>query len=122
MITETNTGFRDYDLNFWYKDDWTEETGTTWADTLSLQIYLYISDERGTRKYEGEVIELDLAESAVIRMQFPDTEYGTDWWVFLSGLANEGQIPASLNAKLNKLVSPYQADPNSEPTWWVTIN
>lgn len=43
---------RTIDLNIFFREDWSEEAGTTWSDTLTIDPYIYEQDGHGTRKYE----------------------------------------------------------------------
>jgi hypothetical protein len=72
------------DLNIFYREDWDEETDTTtWADTLTIDVYIREQDQHGLRNREtGMLIECTPEETAVIAPHYPDHEYGTDWWDF----------------------------------------
>jgi hypothetical protein len=115
---------RTIDLNIFYREDWDPENGTTWSDTLTIDPYIYETDEYGTRKYETSLlIECTPEETAVIAKHYPENEYGSDWWDFLDNFENIG--PASL-VELIKTIN--VGDPSmdmvtaTEPTWWVTKN
>ena len=83
-------GFRTLDLNIFYREDWSKETGTTWAETLTIEPYLYVHDSWGTYKYDtGVLIECDEFETQVLAEQFPEDEYGSDWFIFV----DEVEIP-----------------------------
>ena len=80
-------GYRTIDLNIFYREDWSEEAGTTWSDKLTIEPYIYESDGNGTRKYDtGVLIECDFYETAWIADQFPMDEYGSDFCVFAEQL------------------------------------
>jgi hypothetical protein len=115
---------RTIDLNIFYREDWDAETGTTWSDTLTIDPYIYETDEYGTRKYETSLlIECTPEETAEIVKHYPEHEYGSDWWDFLDNFENVG--PASI-VELLKTIN--LQDPSmdvvtaTEPTWWVTKN
>ena len=84
-------GYRTLDLNIFYREDWTEETGTTWSNTLTIDPYIYESSGSGVYKYDTKVlIECDEFETQWLAEQFPENEYGSDWWVF----ADQVQMPS----------------------------
>ena len=91
-----------YDLNIWYLEDWTEETGTTWADTLTIQAY---ECEDGD-KSEGPIIELTPEETEILRIQMPEWEYGDDWWYGLEEFLKDIAIPPRLQAFFDALPQP----------------
>ena len=77
------SGYRVIDLNMFYCEHWSEETGTWWEDTLTIDAYIYESDGNGVRKYEtGVLIHCDEYETQYLAEQFPMSEYGSDWWIF----------------------------------------
>jgi hypothetical protein len=84
-------GWRTLDLNIFYREHYTTEKGTWWSDTLTIDPYIYESDGYGVRKYEtGVLIECDEFETQWLAEQFPEDEYGSDWWVF----ADQTQLPS----------------------------
>ena len=103
---------RRLDLNIFYREDWSKESGTTWSDTLTIEAYIYESDAYGVRKYDtGVLIECDEYETAFIAEQFPMGEYGSDWFIF----ADEVVMPTRRIAKILKSINysniykePYQ--------------
>lgn len=92
---------KDYDLNLWYPEDWSEETGTTYSMTLWVQAYLWV----GNYPSEGPMIELTPEETEILRIQMPEWEYGEDWWYGLEGFLKDIAIPARLQEFLDKLPS-----------------
>ena len=89
---------KDYDLNIWYQEDWTEETGTTWADTLTLQVYIWEDNS----PIEGPIIELTPEETETLRIQMPAWDYGDDWWYGLESFLKDIAIPPRVLAFLPK--------------------
>lgn len=82
---------RTLDLNIFYREDWTKETGSTWAETLTIEPYIYESDGSGVRKYDTNVlIECTPEETQWLAEQFDANEYGDDFWVF----ADQVQMPS----------------------------
>jgi hypothetical protein len=108
-----------YDLNLFYKEDWTKETGTTVSSTLTIEPYLYIADEQGARRYERPIIELTQEETDAIAPLFPEHEYGTDWWIDMYTFLEHDSIPESLRDKLTDLpdIEKYVFD--KRPSWWI---
>lgn len=97
-------GFRTLDLNIFYREDWSEETGTTWSDNLFIEPYIYVHDSWGTYKYDtGVLIECDEFETQVIAEQFPEDEYGSDWFIFV----DEVQIPTR---RIKKILDSVKID------------
>jgi hypothetical protein len=90
---------KDYDLNIWYQEDWTEEAGTTWADTLTVQAYIWVDNYPS----EGPLIELTPEETETLRIQMPAWDYGDDWWYGLEGFLKDIAIPARLEQFLRAL-------------------
>ena len=80
------------DLNIFYREDWTEEIGTTWSDTLTIEPYIRTYDDNGAvyNTETGVLIECDEFETQWLAEQFPESEYGSDWWVF----ADEVVVPS----------------------------
>lgn len=112
-----------YDLNIFYKEDWSEEEGTTWSNNLWMQIYLYINDELGSRTYEGPIFELSLAETRAIAPDFPEDEYGTDFWTGVDAFLETAQtVPESIMTHLNNLIPASEVNPSGEPMVWYTKN
>ena len=94
-------GYRVLDLNIFYREDWTKEGGTTWSPTLTIDPYIYESDGNGVRRYETNyLIECDEYETEYLAKQFPEDEYGSDWWVF----AEEVEMPSRRIAKVLKAI------------------
>jgi hypothetical protein len=92
---------RDYDLNIWYPENWTEETGTTYSMTLWVQAYVCEDND----KTEGPIIELTPEETEILRIQMPAWEYGDDWWYGLEGFLKDIAIPPRLQEFFDKLPS-----------------
>jgi hypothetical protein len=91
------SGFRTLDLNIFYREEWTKETGTTYSSDFLIEPYVYESDAHGTRKYDtGIIIECDAYETAFLAEQFPESEYGFDFWIF----RDEVEMPSRRIAKI----------------------
>lgn len=90
------------DLNIFYREDWTKEGGTTWSPTFTIDPYIRISDGDGVRNIEtGYLIECDEYETAYLAEQFPESEYGSDFWIF----ADEVDMPTRRIARVLKSIS-----------------
>jgi hypothetical protein len=90
------------DLNIFYREDWTPEDGTTWSETFTIEPYIRESDEYGVRNIEtGVLIECDEYETAYLAKQFPEWEYGSDFWIF----ADEVDMPTRRIAQKLKSIS-----------------
>ena len=90
---------KDYDLNIWYPENWTEETGTTYSMTLTVQAYLWVDNYPS----EGPIIELTPEETENLRIQMPAWDYGDDWWYGLEGFLKDIAIPPRLEHFLKAL-------------------
>lgn len=75
------------DLNIFYREDWDEDTNTTtWADTLTIDVYIREEDQHGVRNREtGMLIECTPEETAVIAPHYAEG-YGDDFWDFADNL------------------------------------
>jgi hypothetical protein len=90
------------DLNIFYREDWTKEGGTTWSPTFTIDPYIRVSDNDGVRNIEtGRLIECDEYETAYLAKQFPESEYGSDFWIF----ADEVDMPTRRIARVLKSIS-----------------
>ena len=76
---------RTYDLNIFYREEWDDvQKEAYYTDRLTIEVYIYESDEYGVRKYDtGLVFDCDEFETLEIASQYPEDEYGMDWWDFL---------------------------------------
>jgi hypothetical protein len=112
---------RTIDLNIFYREDWTEETGTTWSDTLTIDPYIYEQDGYGSRKYEtGLLIECTPTETAVIAEHYPENEYGADWWDFVENfMAFAPPRVASLIKTISLDDPSVDVVTSLDPSWWV---
>jgi hypothetical protein len=85
------------DLNIFYREDWTKEGGTTWSPTFTIDPYIRVSDKDGIHNIEtGYLIECDEYETAYLAKQFPESEYGSDFWIF----ADEVDMPTRRIARI----------------------
>ena len=110
------SSFRTLDLNIFYREEWTREAGTTYSSEFIIEPYVYESDAHGTRKYDtGIIIECDAYETAYLAKQFPESEYGFDFWIF----KDEVDIPSR---RIAKILASINIDQNKqEPNMIVTF-
>lgn len=95
---------RDIDLNIFYREEWDESTKAVFSsDNLFIDVYDYwqYRDHDG---YEGSdraelliLIECTPEQTKFIRAQFPEFEYGYDWWSFYY----ETQLPTELRRRID---------------------
>jgi hypothetical protein len=110
-----------YDLNIFYAEQYDEETGTYWDEQLTMQVYLYINDHLGSRTYEGDIKRLTLAETRAIAPDFPEDEYGTDFWTGVDAFLEECKAcPESILNWLDSLVDVRDMNPLGPPMVWYT--
>ncbi len=106
---------RTIDLNIFYREDWTEEEGTSWSDTLTIDPYIYEVDEHGTRKYETPLlIECTPTETKEIAKHYPESEYGSDWWDFAENFLEFAP------ARIASLIKTINVIPDAEPAWHIS--
>lgn len=106
------------DLNIFYRDlGWDDEKGEQWAETLTIDPYVYVDDARGTRKYETDLlIECTPAETKAIAEHYPQNEYGSDWWDFAENFL------AFAPPRIASLIKTINVDEHGlEPNWWVAM-
>ena len=113
---------RTIDLNIFYRENWTEEEGTTWSDTLTIDPYVYEDDNYGTRKYETSLlIECTPSETAEIAKHYPEKEYGSDFWDFAENFLEFAPARiASLIKTINLDEPSMDVVTSLDPAWWVT--
>lgn len=100
-----------WDLNVWFKEDWTPENGTTYSDVLTINPAVYARDGDGSiydtvyKVYTGILYTCTPEETAKIRAIRTEIDYGTDWFDF----ADEFQalnISKSINDFIDALGDP----------------
>ncbi len=99
------------DLNIFYREDWSEETETTWSETFTIEPYVRVYDDNGAvyNIETGVLIECDEFETQELSYQYPMDEYGSDFWVF----ADETQIPTRRIAKILNQIDLYKPKKNA---------
>lgn len=72
-----------YDLNIFFREDWSPRFGVTLTDNLIIDVYIYEIDGEAVRRYTTDtIIEATIEETKEIVKHYPQNEYGTDWWEF----------------------------------------
>jgi hypothetical protein len=101
----------EYDLNVFYED-----LGEELSDVYTIQpsVYVYTKDDRALRMYL-EAFKLDLIETRAIAPDFPEEEWGSDFFLSLDTFYDICQaLPKTVQDKLSKLPSLDAIDFNSE--------
>lgn len=78
--------FREYDLNLFYEDlGYNEYTDKNeWADVLTIQPSIYVVEDGASQRYYLEAFKLTLGETRAIAPDFPENEYGDDFFITLN--------------------------------------
>jgi hypothetical protein len=86
MVREWNENMqKDWDLNIFFREDWSEETGTTWENVITINPIVYTWDgERSDNWYTDILYTTTFAEARFLRSQYPEADYGMDWTDSLS--------------------------------------
>jgi hypothetical protein len=96
-----NVTYAEYDLNLFLPDEDVQEED----DLYKVQASAYVEYEDGrTTRYYLDSISLDLAETRVIRPDFPVDFWGSDFFISLESFKNIAKsIPPRLNSFINEL-------------------
>lgn len=113
----------EYDLNVFYAEDYSEAKGTTWDDVYTIQPSVYINtvDDRALRMYM-EAFKLTLEETRAIAPDFPEEQYGSDFFISLDAFMDQTRaLPLSLANKLSKLpmLDSLVLDPDAPEINWI---
>jgi hypothetical protein len=102
---------REIDLNIFYREEWDEEKQRPYStDNLFIDVYDYwqFRDHDGHTGSDHEelgiLIECTLEQSKFIRSQFPEFEYGYDWWSFY----HDTQLPTELRRLIDRRLREIQ--------------
>ena len=100
---------KEWDLNIFFREDWTEETGTTWDNVITINPVVYSFDsERSDNWYTDILYTTTFAEARYLRSQYPESEYGMDWTDSLQGFLEIA--PPRLKALLGTLPDAYDTE------------
>ena len=112
MLAKEDIAKFEYDLNIFYEDLGHDADGVNqWSDVYTIQpsIYVYTVDDRALRFYL-EAFKLDLAETCALEPDFPDDEYGSDFFIALESFFSLAKaVPARVVDMLNRLPDPLTA-------------
>ena len=106
MLNKEDIADYEYDLNIFYED-----LGDDIADVYTIQPSIYVNtvDDRALRFYL-EAFKLDLAETRVLAPDFPDDEYGDDFFIALEAFMKQAKtVPDRVMDLLNRLPDPMHA-------------
>ena len=96
-----NVTYAEYDLNLFLPDEQVEEQYDVY--TVQPSVYMEYEDGRTARHYMDSIV-LDLAETRVIRPDFPVDFWGSDFFISLESFKNIAKsIPPRLNSFINEL-------------------
>jgi hypothetical protein len=102
---------RDIDLNIFYREEWDEKTKTVYSsENLFIDVYDYWQwrDHDGNIGSDcaelGILIECTPEQTKFIRSQFPEFEYGYDWF----SAYYETQLPTELRRQIDKRLRDIQ--------------
>jgi hypothetical protein len=73
---------QDYDVNVWFRE-FTDPVAndSLWDDCLTVAVYEYRFTDGGTTSTETPFsLRLTLAETRYLLSEYPEGEYGGDWW------------------------------------------
>jgi hypothetical protein len=99
--TMSNATYAEYDLNLFLPDEQVEEQYDVY--TVQPSVYVEYEDGRTARHYMDSIV-LDLAETRVIRPDFPVDFWGSDFFISLESFKNIAKsIPPRLNSFINEL-------------------
>lgn len=119
---------KEYDLNIFYEDLGHDENGINqWADVYTIQPCKYVaySDGLVERRYL-ESFKLSLAETRAIAPDFPDDEWGSDFFISLNYFYEQAKaLPGRVKQILDTLPDIDQVstgyDENLELKWVDTL-
>jgi hypothetical protein len=114
----------EYDLNVFYAENWSEEKGTTWEDVYTIQpsIYYVVKDTWASSRVYMKSFKLTLAETRAIAPDFPEEEWGSDFFIGLEHFTNTCKaLPDSVRDKLALLpnLDMLDIDPDASELEWI---
>lgn len=96
---------RTIDLNIFHREEWDEEKRESyWTDNLFIDVYdywqfRYADGDGGSDHAElGILIECTPEQTAFIRSNYREEEYGSDWFSFY----DETALPTELRREIDK--------------------
>ena len=104
---------KDWDLNIFFKEDWTHEDGTTWENVITINPVVYSYDRETSNNWYTDILyKTTFAEARYLRSQYPEEEYGTDWTDTLEHFLEIA--PPRLVELLRELPDAYDTDKINE--------
>lgn len=106
MLNKEDIADYEYDLNLFYAD-----LGDDLDDVYTIQPSIYVNtvDDRALRFYL-QAFKLDLAETRALAPDFPDDEYGDDFFISLEAFNKLAKtVPDRVTKLLNMLPEPIEA-------------
>ncbi len=82
MFTKGSTmsKVQDWDLNIYFVEDWDEENGTTYSQTLRINPVLWTMENgMSNTTYTNWYIDTTFAETRYLRSVYEEDYYGMDW-------------------------------------------
>jgi hypothetical protein len=115
---------REYDLNVFYAEQYDEDQGTYWDPVFTIQPSVYQYDEETdsvTRQYM-ESFKLSLLETRALAPDFPEEEYGSDFFISLDYFKNKAKtIPGRVNQILSTLPPVDEIRFQEPETKWLDV-
>lgn len=118
--------YQDYDLNVFYEDLGHDEYGVNqWADVYTIQPSKYVqySDGIVERRYL-ESFKLSLAETRTIAPDFPEKDYGSDFFISLNYFYEQAKaVPGRVKQILATLpdIDQVSMDEDNDVRWVDTL-
>ncbi len=106
MLNKEDIADYEYDLNLFYAD-----LGDKLDNVYTIQPSIYVNtiDDRALRFYL-EAFKLDLAETRALAPDFPDDEYGDDFFIALEAFMKQAKtVPDRVMDMLSRLPEPIPA-------------
>ena len=106
MLVKEDLEILEYDLNVFYAEDWSEEKGTTWDEFYTIQpsVYFVTKDTWISNRMYMEAFTLTLEETRAIAPDFPEDEWGSDFFITLEHFISTCRtLPESVKAKFDRL-------------------
>jgi hypothetical protein len=128
MIDKTTLEILEYDLNVFYEDLGTyspEDGEPMYADIYTIQpsAYYVVKDSNVSNRIYFESFKLTLEETRAIAPDFPEDEYGDDFFISLEYFIDTCKaLPDSVKSALDKLpdLNTFDLDPDSmEEVKWI---
>lgn len=117
-----SNNFKEYDLNIFYAEDWSEEEGTTWDDVYTIQpsVYSYNEDTDAVTRQYMESFKISLEETRALAPDFPMEYWGNDFFLSLNTFYDMAKaIPGRVKQILSTLPPVDEVAFESDETKWL---